>query len=169
MTITKQTIKLKNYSDVSNEYAAASAVTPGELIEMTSAGTVQAHSSEGGNVIPMFAVEDAMQGKGIDDDYATGDRVKCWTPTRGDEVNAVLEDGETVNIGDFLVSNGTGYLQKLVDVEISSQAADTVYPASIVGIALEYKDLSGSSGEGSAGESSIGTLGFNKRIQIRVI
>lgn len=165
----KQTIKLKNYSDVLEEYSAASAVTPGELIELTSAGTVQAHSTEGGNVLPMFACEDALQGKGIDDDYATGDKVQCWVPTRGDIVNAVLEDGETVNIGDFLESNGTGYLQKLVDVEISSQAADIVYPASIVGIALEYKDLSGSSGEGSEGESSIGTLGFNKRLQIRVI
>jgi len=165
----KETIKLKNYSDVLEEYTAASTIIPGELIELISAGTVRPHATEGGNALPMFAVEDALQGNGIDDTYASGDKVQCWIPTRGDIVNAILEDGATVNIGDFLVSNGAGMLQKLVDVQISSQAAETVYPASIVGIALEYKDLSGSSGEGSAGESSVGTLGYNKRIQIRIV
>jgi len=166
----KQTIVLKNYQNVYEEYAASATITPGELIEMTEGyNTVRAHSTEGGNVLPMFAVEDALQGNGIDDDYSSGDRVRCWTPLRGDVVNAILEDGEAVSIGDFLESNGSGYLQKLVDVEISSQAVDIVYPASIVGISLENLDLSGSSGTGSTHESSVGTLGYNKRLQVKII
>ena len=132
--------------------------------------SIPAHSTEHGNVLPMFAVEDALQGRGIDDDYSSGDKVRCWTPLRGDVVNAILEDGEAVSIGDFLESNGSGYLQKLVDTEGSTAASyDLIYSQPIVGIALENLDLSGSSGTGSTHESSVGTLGYNKRLQVKII
>ena len=165
----KHTIKLKKYLNVIEEYAAAAVITPGELLELTSAGTVQAHSVEGGNVLPMFALEDELQGKGIDDDYASGDRVQCWIPTRGDVVNAILEDGETISIGEAVESNGTGYVQAHAVDTYDSDDAGSIYGNQIVGISLEALDLSGSSGEGSAGESSVGTLGYNKRLQIRIV
>ena len=37
------TIKLKKYQDIINEYEAEAAITPGMLIELTSSNTVQAH------------------------------------------------------------------------------------------------------------------------------
>jgi len=173
------TIKLKKYLDIINEYTAtAVAITPGMLIELTSANLVQAHSNEGQNVLPMFALEDELQGKGIDDNYAASDKIQCWVAVRGEEVYAILEDGETIVIGDFLESNGAGLLQKhsadVAEGASSNEAVEdlTIYTNQIVGIALEAVDLSTSSGEASSEgpglESSVDTLGYNRRIKIRI-
>jgi len=165
------TIKLTKYLDIVAEYDAASTITPGMLIELGSGGTVAAHATAGGNVLPMFALEDELQGHDIEDQFAAGDEVQCWVPVRGDIVYAILADGQDVSIGDSLESAGNGYLQKhTADLESwesgSKQEAGsiTVYGNQIVGIALEAKDLSGSSGE----EDSSGVLGYNKRIKVRI-
>lgn len=164
----KKTIKLKSYNDVINEYEAASTITPGMLIELTDNELVRAHNRSGRNVFPMFATEDDLQGDDIDDNYSDGDKVQCWIPTRGDEVFAILADGEDVSIGDFLDSNGDGYLKKHVDEMETwgeSEAGQVnVYPLQTLAIALEAKDLSGSSGEESSG-----TTGYNKRFKIRIV
>jgi hypothetical protein len=136
------TIKVKKYSDVIEEYTAYAAITPGNFVEIYSAdGYVRKHSTEGGNCLPMIALEDELQGKGIDDDYAAGDKVQCWIPYRGDQGYVLLEDGETIVIGDWLMTNGSGRVQKL-DAETLS-AAEAL---SVVAQALEALDLSGSSG-----------------------
>lgn len=167
-----RTVKLKKYSDVQKELIASGAITPGMLLERTStANTVKAHSVSGGNAAPkMFALEDELQGKDIDDAYANADKVQVWVPYPGDEVAAILADGENVSIGDLLESNGAGYLQKHVaDVESfeSNEAGSlTVYPAQIVGVALEAIDMSDSSG----GESEdSGGVGYNRRIKIEIV
>lgn len=143
------TIKVKKYSDIIEEYTAtAVAITPGYLLEITSAGLVQAHATAQGNVLPMFALEDELQGNPITTNYAASAKIQCWIPGRGDIVYALLKDGETVVIGDFLESAGNGQLQKHVaDVESfeSNEAGSiTVYPNAIVGQALEAVDLSAS-------------------------
>jgi len=166
--MSRRTIKYKNYSNIEEEYDAVAAITPGMILELTSAGKVQAHSSAGRNLLPMFACEDELQGKGVGDAYAADDKVKVWIPGRGDIALGILADGENVAIGDFLESNGDGKLKKHVaDVE-SFESAEagviTVYPNQIVGQAIEAVDVSDSSG----GESS-GDLGYDKRIQVRII
>ena len=45
------TMKVKKYSDNVEELVAAAAITPGMLVEVATAGTVQAHSTAGGTVI----------------------------------------------------------------------------------------------------------------------
>lgn len=111
----KNTIKLKDYLHVVEEYDAAAAITPGMLVEVTSGGKVQAHSVDGGDGLPvMFANEDEFQGKTINDDYAIGDKVQCWIPQRGDMVYALLANGENVAVGAALSSNADGSL-KAVD------------------------------------------------------
>ena len=127
------TIKIKKYADIVEEYDAGAAITPGMLIALGSAETVAAHASAGGNVTPiMIALEDELQGKDVDDAYASGDKVQCWIAGRGDIAYMILADGENVVIGDALESNGAGYLQKHVaDVESfeSAEAGSiTVYP-----------------------------------------
>lgn len=144
------TIKLKAYLEINNEYEAAEAITPGMLIELNSDGKVQKHSSGEGTILTMLAIEDELQGKGIEDDYEGDDPVQCWVPTPGDEAYAILADGNDVSIGDFLASDGDGTLQK-----------STTNP---VAVALEAKDTSGSSGEESSGE-----LGYAKRIKVRIL
>jgi hypothetical protein len=161
------TVKLKKYSNVIEEYAAAASITPGMLLELTSSDTVQAHSAQGRNILPMFALEDELQGNGLEDNYVAGDKVQVWIPNRGDQVYAVLVDGENIAIGDFLESNGDGALRKHVPDSWESaedQVANTIYQNAIVGVAVEAKDLSDSSGV----DSSVGVLGYNKRIAVRI-
>lgn len=153
----KNTIKVKKYSDVIEEIGAtAVAITPGYLLELTSAGKVQAHATAGGNVLPMFALEDELQGKGIDDAYAASDNVQVWVPYRGDMVYALLNDGENVAIGDFLESAGNGKLRKHVkdsfEVESTGDTGTYVnYAESIVGVATEAVDMSDSTGADPSG------------------
>ena len=130
----KNTIKVKKYADVVEEIKATEvAITPGMLLERTSAGLVQACTATTGAVFPMFALENELQGKGIDDNYAVSAQIQCWIPGRGDMVYALLEDGEDVEVGEFLESAGNGKLEVLT----------TGQP---IGVAVENVDDSGSSG-----------------------
>ena len=153
-------------AEVIEEYTAtAVAIKPGYLLELASATTVQAHSTAEGNALPMFAIEDALQGKAITADYVVSTIIQCWIPRRGDQVYAYLADGQTAAVGDFLESNGAGALQVHVDETESWGAGPsvgageiTVPPNCIVGQAMEAVDLS-TSANGSA-------LG---RIKVRII
>jgi len=153
-------IIVKCYTKIQEEYTAtAVAITPGMLLELTSSGTVQAHSggssAGGGEVtLPMFALEDELQGRGIATNYAVSTKVQCWIPRRGDIVNALLADGEIAVIGSFLESNGAGALQVYAEDDPSVQQ----WPSSVVGIALEALDISS-----SANETDLG------RIQVRIM
>lgn len=153
----KHTIKLKKYSDVIKEKIAASAITPGMLITYDTNGKVKAHDGSEEEAVPMFALEDELQGKGIDDAYAADDPVQCWIPYRGDEVYAILVDGENVAIGALLASDGSGNLK-----EHNPDSATS--PMAVVARALEALDLSGSSGEESSGP-----LAYNKRIKVEIV
>lgn len=137
------TIKIKKYSDHIEEWIANAAITPGMLVQLMSTGKVRAHTPANGNAIPMFALEDELQGKAIDEAYAAADQVQVWIPYRGDQVYALLSDGENVVIGDFLASNGDGYLQKFVGGDSN---ANEELPLEIVAMALEAIDRSTSSG-----------------------
>jgi len=132
-----QTIKIKNYSDVNEEYKAHAAITPGHLVFLNSDNEVAVHAVEGGSVLPMFAVEDELQGKGIDDAFSAGNVVSVWVPGRGDIVNAILADGEDVAIGDMLVSHGDGTLKKF---DAASEGI-AEWPNCIVGVATTAVDM----------------------------
>jgi hypothetical protein len=126
------TIKVKKYSDVIEEFVAAGTITPGMLVELDTTGEVKAHSNEDGNVLPMFALEDELQGKTIDDNYVATDLVQVWIPYRGDQVNAILAAGENVSIGTFLTSDGEGKLHAAPALTSTGDA-----PLQIVGVATE--------------------------------
>ena len=157
------TIKVKKYSDVIEEMVASAAITPGMLLIIESTGKVKAHNQADKDVFPIFALEDELQGKGINDAYAANDPVQCWIPYRGDIVNAILADGQKVVIGDALTSDGYGRLKKHVTDTGASTVPWTVYPEQIVGYAAEALDLSGSSGTEVSGP-----LGYHKRLLVRI-
>ena len=134
----KNTIKIKKYTDVIEEYTStAVTITPGMLIELTSAGLVQKHSVSTGRALVMFALEDELQGKTIADVYAVSTKVQCWLPGHGDMVYALLADGETAVIGNWLASNGAGRL-----------IVSTTNP---IGQAVEAVDMRGSAGVDPSG------------------
>ena len=147
----KNTIILKNRSNAFEEYVAtAVAITPGMLLEITSGNLVQAHSTAGGDAIPMFAVEDQLQGGKISTAFEASATIpQCWITHNGDEVYALLANGETAVIGSELVSNGNG--------ELKVFTADTAasIEEKILAIALEAVDMSGSSGVDPDGRISV--------------
>ncbi len=105
-TVVRHSVIIKKYSDVIEEFVANAAITPGHLVEVAlSTGKVRVHATASGNVLPMFALENELEGEGIDDAYAASDPVQVWVPGRGDIVNALLADGQTIAIGDFLFSS----------------------------------------------------------------
>lgn len=136
----KNTIAVKNYLKIREEFKAAAEITPGMLVEVTANDTVQAHSDQGGNVLTMIAVEDSLQGKLISDVYEAESRVQVWVPTRGDIANMLLANGETVVIGDQLVSDGNGRVMKLP----TSSAGTLDTTQAVVGVAVEAVDMSDS-------------------------
>ena len=149
----KETIKLKKYVDIIEQYKAESAITPGHLLELTSSDTVQPHSVAGGNQLAMFALEDEMQGNEIDDDYSTDDPVQVWVAVRGSIVNCLLANGENASIGDYLESAGDGTLQVY-----GPDSTGIYFPNQIVGQAVDAVNMSDSSGVDPDG-----------RIQVRII
>jgi hypothetical protein len=146
------TIKVRKFSDIQDEHKADAAITPGMLLEITTTG-VKKHATAAGKHAFLFALEDELQGNGINDDYAAADKVQCWVAGRGDIVYALLEDEANIAKGDFVESNGEGKVQ----------AVSGSYP---IGVALEAVDLS-TLPEGS--ESSAGGEYYNPRILIQII
>lgn len=147
-----ETIILKG-TPIMKEAEAGGAITPGQLLIRSGAGTVAVHNSAGGHAAPLFARENDIAGDDIDHAYATGENVLMFVARPGDEVFAFLADGENASVGSFLESNGDGDLRV-----ISGDSAATVARA-VVGQALVALDLSGSSAVDPA----------SRRIQVEVM
>ncbi len=139
MAATPETINLRSADKQTDERLAAAAITPGHLVELTSADKFQKHATQSGNNDKTFALENSTLGKTITDAYASGDTVIARTFRPGDRVYAILADSQTIVIGDLLESAGDGTLQKWV------QDSTGVYvPNQIVAKALEAVTTSGS-------------------------
>jgi len=120
------TIKLKG-APVVDELVAAGTITPGMLCEVTSAGTVQAHSTAVGPAQKMFAAENELGGEEISDDYASGDLTQLIIAGSGDRVYGLIKIGEDVVIGEPLVSAGNGSLQpKVLTTSDPSETAGAI-------------------------------------------
>lgn len=117
-----------------------SAIVPGMLLERPNATEVAEHSTAAANAAPMFAVENEVVGKDIDEVYAVGDNVLFEVMSPGTEVYALLAAGATaVTAGAFLESAGDGTLRILS----TDAATDDTQRASVVAVALEAVDNSG--------------------------
>lgn len=135
---TPNTIVLKG-NGIRKEAEAAGTITPGDLVELTSAGKVQRKSSAATTAQRAFAVENEVVGKGIDHDYAAGDNVLYEVLPPGAEVYALVPaSAAAIVIGDRLESAGSGKLRKVA----SSADTDDTERQSVVAIALEAVDNS---------------------------
>jgi hypothetical protein len=95
---------------IHDEAPAASAITPGMVCEIVSDKTVQAHSSEGGRAERLIALEDALQGNGVDTDYSADDVVTLAVGMPGEVFNLLVAAGEALDPGDEVMSAGDGTL-----------------------------------------------------------
>lgn len=116
------------------DVAASGAITPGHLVEYTSdRDTVQAHGTDAGFAMPMFANIVPYSGDPdtgtapIEDAYADGDYVKAFRADDGNRVTAIAS--EAVSQFTPVCSAGDGRLRAYV--------AGTDEPTSVVGVALE--------------------------------
>jgi len=132
------TIALKGGCIV-KEAEAAGTITPGHLIERTTAGLVQVQSVAAGVAQRAFALENDLIGRGIDDNYSISETVKFGVFERGAEVYALLDGGENVAIGAQLVPAGDG---SLIEASSGEEAA-------VCAIALEAVNNSGTSAGGA--------------------
>lgn len=94
------------------EANAGGTVTPGMLVELNPAGAYIAHAEEGGRCERAFAQEDALQGKAVGDNYASGSLMGVILPSVGSEVVALIKTGEAGAIDDEVVSAGDGTLRR---------------------------------------------------------
>lgn len=125
-------------------------IKPGHLIAMVEQGESDSgnvdgekdwsrrydvHSTAGGVAELMFALEDALQGRTIDDAYEENNVVFAAIFAPGDEIFAMLAVDENVVFDDPLTSNGDGNLKKATGGD------------KIVAFALEDMDLTGDGAE----------------------
>jgi len=137
-----KTIVLKG-DPLQKEVKGSGTIYPGFVLERTSAGLVQAHSSSGGDVAPILvAIENSLQGEDIDDSYATGDMVQFVAPRSGDEILLYVADGQNITAGDLVSSNGDGYVKKYTAPTESSNWTGTSYVQAVIGRALETVNTS---------------------------
>lgn len=106
----ERVIALRGEPIVDEQVAAASAITPGHLIEFDAAGAFQPHATAGGAAGTWFALERDEAGREINVDYAAGDRVKAGFFHAGMRVNALVASGQNLAAGDELNSAGDGTL-----------------------------------------------------------
>lgn len=132
------------------EFPANAALSPGHLIERMSTSKVRKHPTAGGVSERMFATENGLLGLqpgvaatsgGITADtaYAADDRVFCAICERGARVSAYLKGGTAYAVGDKLISDGAGNLQKDTD-------SSAIVRKDVIAIVEEALDLSASGG-----------------------
>lgn len=149
------TIRLMDYSNKFKERTLASAAYAGMLMEETvNAGEMDVNSAaDGTDPLRAFLFEKELEGKEIDTELVAGERAQVWHPLPGDEVYAILADGQNASRGDALTSNGDGTLQ------VSSTTG------AVVAYALEDVDTSAS----SALESESPRGDYTRRIHVEVV
>jgi len=118
-------------------------IYPGMLLNLNSSGNVEKHSDENGRAEALFAEEDALQGRTVDQVYeldSVTDKVlvSCILPGLGCEVRALIQDEQEISIGDRLVSAGDGRLKALGTLD--SGDIDVF----VIAVAMEDCDLTGS-------------------------
>ena len=118
---------------------ADATIKPGDLLQLDADDKVVRHATAQGRHARMVAVEQDFTGDGIEHDYEAGEVAQFNVFRPGDEALLNLADGENVVIGDYLVSDGAGRVQKA-----DSNSAGEL-EGSLVAVALEAINLTDSS------------------------
>ena len=115
------------FNGVSKEALADAGITPGHLIERTATGVKVNATAKDASPQNMFAREDELQGKTINDAYVATNRVLFDIYQPGDEVNALIKIGDSTVAGvTKLESAGNGTLQIATTGKVIAIALETV-------------------------------------------
>ena len=107
-----------------DENVAHAAISPGNILELNTDNEVLRHATENGvlNDGRLIAIEDALQGNEVTDDYAADDIVMIAVADGGSEWNLLVAAASDVEIGDELVSDGEGCLMLADDLDSGTTA-----------------------------------------------
>lgn len=124
------------------EYEAASAVSPGDYVVINSTNKALRMGTALARRGLNFAIENEIFGKGVETDYAAGDRVLVESCTPGMGVNVTIAAGAAaIAIGDQLEAAADGTLRKLTTsttpIAVAKEAIDNSGGASKVRILAE--------------------------------
>ncbi len=126
------------------EAPAASAITPGDLIEKDSTGKLAPIASAGKVNGKLIALENPFASDptatALAQTYAAGDQVRYIYAQRGDLVNARVAASQTVTIGSQLISTTTGGCLGTTTVDA------TTLDGALVALAEEAVTTTGSAG-----------------------
>ena len=120
-TIGKRTIYVgaageNNSKPMTVEGVAVAAHLPGTLLKQTASGLeAQDATATDRAALPLFADKDSMRQKSVDDAWVINENMAAVLGRSGDILNVLVATGQTLAIGDALVSNGAGLLIKATD------------------------------------------------------
>ena len=136
MALSKQMIQIKTHGQIAYEErnAGETGIYPGMLCIVHTDGTAKKNATEGGQCECLIALEDSLQGKGVDTAYTLAYPVRMEVFRPGEEFHGLLEAGQVVSKGEALMSAGNGKFSSHVDSGASIDA--------IVAYAMEDEDLS---------------------------
>ena len=139
MAISKNTIIVKTFGRNYEERDAGEAgIYPGNLCTVDTDGDVILHATEGGRSECLIAVEDALQGNLVSTVYVLDYPVRLVIFRPGEEFCGRLAIGETISIGEQLISDGAGCFKSAADSGLTIDAS--------LAVALEAEDTTGVSG-----------------------
>lgn len=108
------------------ELVAAGTITPGMLCEVTTDGKVRAHSVEGGRAERLVAIEDVLQGKGVDTNYSASDLVSLAVMEPGSVWNLLVASGQSGAPGNAVISAGNGKVKCASDATSAAVIKDVI-------------------------------------------
>lgn len=107
-------------------YPASEAITPGQLIHLFLSGGVlkwRKHNAAA-DIQPAFvALEQSEMNLGIEDAYAAGDLVKAAALGPGCTFYGLIPSGQDIALGDYLQSNGDGYMKEATATTAAANVA----------------------------------------------
>lgn len=118
---TPHRVRLRGRDDFVQEGVASATITPGDLVEISGTSSTvseelqfqrQSTAAEVNGPI-YFSIEYAMTGRGIDDDYSSGDALKYYPADRGEVYYGFHNTAEDIAVGDDLVTAGDGTVRAL--------------------------------------------------------
>jgi hypothetical protein len=123
------------------EYPAHEALYPGMLVELLSTGKVRKQATDEVDAEILVAMEDNLQGNGIEDAYAEDDRVLCRAFAKGQAVLLILKDGEDVDIGDWLEAAAGGLVKKYTSGVKLAKALEAIDASGTAGLTQANRRL----------------------------
>lgn len=150
----EKTIALNGNFRRDDKRVAAVALTPGELVEIDSAGKYAPHGTAKGFAQRAFVLENELAGEGIEIDIAVANQVPVNIFSADALVLAFLAISQTIAVGDKLESAGNGNLRALT---VFAQSGTTPFAVTAEGHAI------------AVAEEAVTTTSVRKRIRVSLI